>query len=263
MKFAIVNGQRTEAQTELSGECPVCKAALVAKCGEIRIWHWAHIGKRMCDHWWEPETDWHRTWKGHFPAEWQEFIQFAPDGEKHIADVKTEQGWVLEFQYSFLKPEERRARNAFYPQLVWVVNGMRRPRDRDQFARALEARRQLSPEEMLSVPTDECALIKEWTNTSIPVFFDFGEEAPLWGLLPGAPNGLAYIGTFPRAVFVDLHKGGTTQAGLDFTSLMKVLNDRIAIHLAECKAREQIQLAGQNRYNPLRMFVRPSRHRRF
>jgi hypothetical protein len=111
---------------------------MVAKCGEERIWHWAHQGTRTCDSWWEPETEWHRAWKGKFPIAWQEVIHPAENGEKHIADVKTDHGWVIEFQYSFIKPDERRSRNAFYPKLVWVVNGTRRKRDRAQFLRACE-----------------------------------------------------------------------------------------------------------------------------
>jgi len=57
----------------------------------------------MCDNWWENETQWHRDWKNHFPVEWQEVVQIAEDGEKHIADVKTSEGWVVEFQHSYLK----------------------------------------------------------------------------------------------------------------------------------------------------------------
>lgn len=43
-------------------------------------------------------------------------------GEKHIADVKTDSGWVLEFQHSNINPKERLSRNSFYPKLVWVVD---------------------------------------------------------------------------------------------------------------------------------------------
>jgi len=46
--------------------------------------------------------------KDQFPADWQEHVQHAETGERHIADVKTSRGWVIEFQHSYLKPEERR-----------------------------------------------------------------------------------------------------------------------------------------------------------
>ena len=95
---------------------------MIAKCGEIKIWHWAHKSRRHCDHWWENETEWHRAWKGLFPDHWQEVVQEDENGVRHIADVKTDQGWVIEFQHSLIKPEERRSRDAFYSKLVWLVD---------------------------------------------------------------------------------------------------------------------------------------------
>ena len=138
MKFAIVDGNKAEATKGAKGFCRSCGSKLVAKCGEVYVNHWAHKGKRNCDPWWENETDWHRSWKGKFPIDWQEVIQIAENGEKHIADVKTESDWVLEIQHSYLKPEERRARNAFYPKLVWVVGGTRRKTDVPQFDKAIK-----------------------------------------------------------------------------------------------------------------------------
>jgi competence CoiA-like predicted nuclease len=105
MKFAKVNGQRQEAQPRLSGNCPGCDGPMVARCGTKRVWHWAHLGERTCDVWWENETEWHRAWKNQFPVGWQEIVHRAENGEKHIADVKTSQGWVLEFQHSPIKSE--------------------------------------------------------------------------------------------------------------------------------------------------------------
>jgi competence CoiA-like predicted nuclease len=136
VKFARVDGNRQEAQPGLSGECPGCGQPMIAKCGEVRVPHWAHKGRRLCDPWWENETPWHSAWKDQFSAAWQEIVHHAEGGERHIADVKTERGWVIELQHSYLNPPERRARDAFYPKLVWVVNGTRRPRDARQFIEA-------------------------------------------------------------------------------------------------------------------------------
>lgn len=69
--------------------------------------HWAHKGKLVCDVWWKNETAQHRAWKNNFPVEWQEIIHFDDStGEKHIADTKTTEVWVLEFQHSPIKLEE-------------------------------------------------------------------------------------------------------------------------------------------------------------
>lgn len=46
----------------------------------------------------------------------------ADDGEKHIADVKTVHGSVIEFQHSFITSEERLSRDNFYPKKVLVYS---------------------------------------------------------------------------------------------------------------------------------------------
>ena len=202
MKFSLVNGERIEAKPELSGQCPVCNYPTIAKCGEQRIKHWAHKGKRICDSWWENETEWHREWKGHFPEECQEIIQYAEDGEKHIADVKTVQGWVIEFQHSFLKPEERKARNAFYVKLVWVVDGLRRTLDKTQFINSLNHVN--IGQNVKTVYLDDCALLREWSGIHAPVFFDFGEQQ-LWCLLPTHQDAWGYVAGVTRQEFIEIH----------------------------------------------------------
>ena len=63
MKYALSNKDRIEATPKAQGICQCCGSELVAKCGTPKIWHWAHKGKRNCDHWWENETQLHRDWK--------------------------------------------------------------------------------------------------------------------------------------------------------------------------------------------------------
>ena len=100
MKYALINGLKVQAAIGAKGYCPSCGKELIAKCGERKINHWAHKGTRICDSWWEPETEWHRSWKNKFPHNWQEtsFID-EQTNEKHIADVLTNQGLVIEFQH--------------------------------------------------------------------------------------------------------------------------------------------------------------------
>lgn len=237
MKFALVNIQRQEAQPNLSGECPTCGHPMVAKCGETRIWHWAHQGSRTCDPWWENETEWHRAWKGQFPANWQEVVQQAESGEKHIADVKTDQGWVLEFQHSHLNPEERRARDAFYPKLVWVVDGSRRKRDRAQFLKALEEGTRVSAKPpMLRVFSDGCALLREWAGSHARIFFDFGEEHVLWWLLATSPDGRSYLVPFSRADFINTHRSGETQVTRGLDEFVKDIPKLVADHESHLRA---------------------------
>jgi hypothetical protein len=96
---------------------------MVAKCGPRIIHHWAHATRRDCDPWWENETPWHREWKNLFPEDCREISHTAPDGEIHRADIKTPTGIVIEVQHSSMTDAERLSREAFYGNLVWVIDG--------------------------------------------------------------------------------------------------------------------------------------------
>jgi len=212
MKYSLVNGERTEAQPGLAGQCPTCGSKTIAKCGDVKVHHWSHKGKRMCDPWWENETEWHRNWKNYFPNNWQERTHTAESGEKHIADVKTIKDWVIEFQHSHIKQEERNARNEFYQKLVWVVDGTRRKRDKSKFFESIMKVATVSNPEspvinIFKVIWDDCALLRDWLGNSTPVFFDFGtEEQALWCLLPQDSNGVAYVLEFLRGGFIAFHR---------------------------------------------------------
>ena len=47
----------------------------------------------------------------------------APHGEIHRADIKTPTGIVIEVQHSTMTDEERESREAFYGNLIWIVDG--------------------------------------------------------------------------------------------------------------------------------------------
>lgn len=189
MKFAIADGNKAEAKPGLIGQCPSCGSELIPRCGNIKIHHWAHKSVKICDNWWENETQWHRDWKNHFPVEWQEVVQTAEDGEKHIADVKTSEGWVVEFQHSYLKHEERVSRDRFYgPKLVWVVDG-NGTRNIKQFQKIIGTKEiaNLESSELIAKDNllEKSNLIEAWSNLSGHVIFDFGnsEITNLWILI--------------------------------------------------------------------------------
>ncbi|MBB2148211.1 competence protein CoiA family protein [Pedobacter gandavensis] len=70
------------------------------------------------------ETPWHRNWKKEFPASFRE-VSFSDQalGELHRADVHTSCGTTIEFQNSPICLQELESREAYYPKLVWVLNG--------------------------------------------------------------------------------------------------------------------------------------------
>lgn len=179
MRFALLDNKHIEAAPDISGAvCPGCGAPVIAKCGTQKVHHWAHRNTRMCDSWWEPETQWHRNWKNEFPYEWQEiFLSDEQTGELHIADVRTGHGLVIEFQHSHIKPEERISREKFYKNMVWVVDGTRLTRDYPRFVKASKEFHKVKDGIFKVDFVDEC-FPRSWIKSSVPVVFDFlGNES--------------------------------------------------------------------------------------
>ena len=261
MKFALVDGERHEASPGLNGVCIGCGSPTLARCGEIRVHHWAHQGQRRCDPWWESETEWHRAWKNQFPSEWQEIIHYADDGEKHISDVKTDHGWFLEFQHSHIKPEERRAREDFYRKLIWVVDGKRRIRDEKQFFEAIRLSRgswidNSKYPELLSLSQPEGALFRDWIKNSSHVFFDFG-DTDLWWLLPQSNEEWTLILPITRQKFIEYQLSGGTAESNSFEALAEKYN----VSPPE-RTRAQTSIISAN-IHPNYFLMRPRISRRF
>lgn len=221
MKFALVEGEPREAQPRLQALCRDCGREMTAKCGRYRVWHWAHrdTDVRTCDPWWEPETEWHRTWKNHFPEDWQEVSHTSHNGEKHRADVETKAGVVLEFQHSPLSREERKSRENFYPKLIWVVDARQRKRDARQFFGSLGGPIGVRPRlPIYSVATGAGALMRDWGASRVPVYFDFGASetantpgfntTALWRLTPRSRDGRTYVFPVARTEFSRIHLEG-------------------------------------------------------
>lgn len=201
MRFALLQDVRVEATPGALGTCPGCGSEMLARCGEKNVWHWAHRGRRHCDPWWENETDWHRDWKNHFPAEWQEVPARDDAGELHIADVKTPYGLVVEFQHSAIKPDEVRKRTVFYDKVIWIIDATRRSSDRVQYERMLSDHRpqRFDGVEIYTVWYQEIRLLKEWGSLGRFVGFDFGGENLC--LLTAAQGSSRYLFDFPKAEF--------------------------------------------------------------
>jgi hypothetical protein len=151
--------------------------------------------------------------RNRFPNAWQEIVHRAVDGEKHIADVKTEHGVTLEFQHSFLSQSERASREAFYPRMAWVVDGRRRNRDHAQFMAPLRSVRIVHRDPLIAlVPPTAGALLRDWKDSKAPVYFDFGESGStgsndgdasiLWRLCPGGKDAAGYLSPITKVEFM-------------------------------------------------------------
>ena len=88
----------TEGQESI---CPECETALVAKRGQIKIWHWAHKSNEAgCGSY---ETDWHLVWKMTYllyPG-WEVEYPLEINGSRYRIDAyRKETGSVREFVHS-------------------------------------------------------------------------------------------------------------------------------------------------------------------
>ncbi|GGI29135.1 competence protein CoiA family protein [Pedobacter mendelii] len=70
------------------------------------------------------ESIWHRNWKKAFPESYREkSFCCEKTGELHRADVFTPCLTAIEFQNSPISLAEMQSREAFYPNMIWILNG--------------------------------------------------------------------------------------------------------------------------------------------
>jgi len=213
MHIAIVNNERALPSPRATGSCPKCGGPVIAKCGDIKVHHWAHRGRTSCDHGRDQRTPWHHAWQNMFPTDWLERRHCAESGEIHIADVRTERGLIIEVQHSPLRAEEISAREGFYRNMVWVVNGARVQADLLRFLKGSRSASSPWRHAFYLVSAPERFFPQAWLKCRKPVFFDFENgwkltEAtqplvrPLWCLLPGRMFGRAVVVCMSRSTFV-------------------------------------------------------------
>jgi len=149
-----------------------------------------------------------------FPDAWQEVVQHDQFGEKHVADVRTEHGLTLEFQRSYLKPEECTAREMCYGNMLWIVDGSRLGRDLPRFLDGFNSCKAIAKGVYISTAPEEI-FPSNWIACKAPVLFDFANTTvvteravhlirPLWCLLPKRVLGRAVVLPIPREHFVSL-----------------------------------------------------------
>jgi competence protein CoiA len=120
MLHALVAGNRVTATPQQHGLCPQCRTPVVAKCGRLVRWHWAHQAAD-CDPW-SQESEWHLAWKSEAA---QTEIVITRNGATHRADIVTPDDVVVELQNGYLSTEMIAAREAFYGRMVWLYNTKR------------------------------------------------------------------------------------------------------------------------------------------
>lgn len=132
MQYAMTSSfEKILPSKGLTAVCPQCESEVIAKCGNINVWHWAHKTLLNCKYFERNETEWHRNWKARFPEQCREvrFPAYDSEGNKtaHIADVYLNLEYInlaIEFQHSRITEEECMQRNEFYIDNNGLNNGM-------------------------------------------------------------------------------------------------------------------------------------------
>ena len=118
------NKEKILATKNSKGKCPFCGMTVIACTGEIKNWYWRHETQAKSDclaSTYENEGAWHNTWKHLFGKEFSE-IYCSNLNEKRIADVKLQNGLVIEIQHSNISTDIIRSRERFHKKLIWVFD---------------------------------------------------------------------------------------------------------------------------------------------
>ena len=102
-----------------NASCPECGQPVLAKCGQVLVWHWAHhAGSAHCPHS-GGETAWHLNWKAWAHDHGCQVEKAVVEGFR--ADIVTPSGGIVELQSKALDPEQVAAREFAYGQrLIWI-----------------------------------------------------------------------------------------------------------------------------------------------
>ena len=120
MMLARHEGRLQRATPGGRGVCPHCDEPVMAKCGQIMVWHWSHYAD-YCSDTWAEESDWHLTWKDWaLERGWQVEVPIVKNEKPHRADIVTPSGWIIELQHSPLSTTQIDERERFYGRMVWI-----------------------------------------------------------------------------------------------------------------------------------------------
>ena len=134
MQFAIdENGLRTSINNSIRGKtykCPCCGSEVIQKKGDVMIWHFSHKSLADCVDYYDHKGEWHRAMQELFPEKNREVYEKTAT-YRHIFDVLTDKGRIIEFQHSPINYKEFIGRSWDYsvrsafngtPRPIWVFD---------------------------------------------------------------------------------------------------------------------------------------------
>ncbi|MCB9841156.1 MAG: hypothetical protein H6809_05870 [Phycisphaeraceae bacterium] len=120
MLYATLDGKRIRPVRGMRATCPTCGEAVEAKCGQIKVHHWAHRSGSACAQS-ADMCEWHVNWQ----------MQVIPEATEVVlpprrADLRGNDGVVIELQHSAISTEEIASREAHYGHMVWMFDATER-----------------------------------------------------------------------------------------------------------------------------------------
>ena len=170
MLYALHNNDYALARPGLNAQCPYCLSDVISKCGNIKIWHWAHAVKTdACAY--KEMSEWHI--KHQLAAEingWKLEQKIGNDAIGYrIADCMYKNN-IIELQKSSISDNEIVMRNAHYNVFGKNIHWLFDFRDKADNLRF----------------TAENGIVKfkqSWARKTIIVLFDYidNNNKPIWG----------------------------------------------------------------------------------
>lgn len=175
--------------------CPCCRKRMRARVGDVRIPHWAHESGERCDEWWEEESEWRNSWMqllaGSDKVDVENILE--KNGERHFYDARFAGKQIAIFRRKRLSPEMLAAREQFFGDMFWFVEGT--VSEYERFSN------HLADKKIVAIPNAQrcymcfarllCSapFYARWSDCSQPVVFDFAsasedDDYPLWCVLP-------------------------------------------------------------------------------
>lgn len=223
MLYANLNGDKILPIPKTEAKCPLCKEKVISKCGDVKVWHWAHSKGGSCDSWYEPETVWHKNWKLTFGKENCE-IRINKEARWHVADVFTKDGVVIELQNSPIQKDVIRKREDFYgDKMIWVINGVKF-KDHFYLKDLGEKYNHWTLQPAKYMPSFEKVLFKwefarrSWEDCQRHIFIDFQDGSLFW-----VHSGMG--STFGEGKFVSKEKFISKYGG-DYNTYINLVNTR-------------------------------------
>jgi hypothetical protein len=113
-------------------------------------------------------------------------------------------------QHSPIDPAELRAREQFYGEMIWIVDGTRGDLDRSYLKMGLSGPMQDAPLAYQVKWWGPSRLLHNWADATAKVYLDFGEDM-LWRLVFFDPGkNIGAVGPIPKTTLIEDCKNGVT-----------------------------------------------------